>query len=114
MLYSEIDHLESRSSAVNAMYKMLIREVQKFGPVKIEPKKTSIHLVNRFAFAGVYTRNEYINLEFHLSHKLIGSRIAKMEKASANRFHITVRISLLKEIDKELLSWLKEAFELKK
>ena len=114
MRYTDVDHLKGRATIVNAMYEKLMREVDKFGPIKIEPKKTSIHLVNRFAFAGVYTRNEYINLEFHMDHRIISKRIAKVEQASANRFHHTVKISSLKEIDKELLGWLREAYELKK
>ena len=84
-----------------------------FGPVKIEPKKTSIHLANRFGFAGVYTRSNYINLEIHLDHKIASARVAKVDKASANRFHHTVKLISEKDVDKELLGWLKEAYQLK-
>jgi len=84
-----------------------------YGHVKIEPKKTSIHLGNRFGFAGVYTRKEYINLEVHLNYKLDSRRVTKVEQASANRYHHTIRLSSQKDIDKELLTWLHEAYILK-
>ena len=113
MEYTELDHLKDKDPAVATMYGKLIKELQKFGTLKIEPKKTSIHLGNRFGFAGVYTRKDYINLEVHLNYKLTSKRVSKIEQASANRFHHTVKLNSGKEIDKELLGWLKEAYELK-
>ncbi len=53
MSYTEIDHLKDKDPEVVKTYYHLINKLQDFGPVKIEPKKTSIHLGNRFGFAGV-------------------------------------------------------------
>jgi hypothetical protein len=114
MDYSELDHLRDKDPIVAKIYERLITELQKFGQVKIEPKKTSIHLVNRFGFAGVYTRKEYINLEVHLNRKLTSKRVSKVEQASTNRFHHTIRLSDVNAVDKELLTWLREAYDLKK
>ncbi len=112
--YTELDHLKDKEHIVSDLYEKLIAQLKKFGPIKIEPKKTSIHLVNRFGFAGVYTRQSYIHLEVHLNYKLTSDRVLKVEQASANRFHHTIKLSSPKEIDKELLTWLKQAYELKK
>lgn len=114
MEYSELDHLKDKEEIVTEIYEKLIADLQKFGQLKIEPKKTSIHLGNRFGFAGVYTRKDYINLEVHLNYKLKSDRVIKVEQASANRFHHTIKLTRSKDIDRELLSWLKEAYELKK
>ncbi len=114
MEYSELDHLNDKEQIVTDIYEKLIAELQKFGQLKIEPKKTSIHLGNRFGFAGVYTRKGYINLEVHLNYKLTSDRVSKVEQASANRFHHTIKLTKPKDVDKELLIWLKEAYELKK
>lgn len=111
---TETDHLKNKAPIVTKIYERLIRELQKLGPLKIEPHKTSIHLINRFGFAGVYTRLDYINLELHLDHKLISKRVSKVEQASANRFHHTILLTSEKDIDTELLNWLKEAYDLKK
>ncbi len=110
----ELDHLKNKEQILTDMYEKLIAELQKFGLLKIEPHKTSIHLGNRFGFAGVYTRKDYINLEVHLNYKLASKRVAKVEQASANRFHHTIKLFNPKEIDKELLVWLKQAYDLKK
>lgn len=113
-MYTESDHLKDKQPVVSKIYNRLISRLREFGHLKIEPKKTSIHLGNRFGFAGVYTRQNYLNLEIHLNHKLTGSRIHKVEQASSNRFHHTIKLSSEKEVDQELLSWLKIAFDLKR
>jgi len=114
MEYSERSHLEGKEQIVADIYEKLIAELHKFGALKIEPKKTSIHLGNRFGFAGVYTRKNYINLEVHLNYKLVSNRVSKVEQASANRFHHTIKLSSVQDVDDELLLWLKEAYVLKK
>ena len=114
MSYTELDHLKDKDSEVVKTYYHLINKLQDFGPLKIDPKKTSIHLGSRFGFAGVYTRKDYINLEVHLNYKLDSPRVSKIEQASVNRFHHTIRLNNQKEVDKELLTWLREAYELKK
>lgn len=114
MDYKESDHLTDKEIVVKKIYDRLITELKKFGQLKIEPKKTSIHLGNRFGFAGVYTRQNYINLEVHLNYKLTNKRVTKVEQASTNRFHHTIKLTGEKDVDKELLNWLREAYELKK
>jgi hypothetical protein len=114
MDYTELDHLDDKDPIVGKIYNRLISQLQKFGHLKIEPKKTSIHLGNRFGFAGVYTRQAYINLEVHLNYRLTSKRVTKVEQASANRFHHTIKLTTEKDVDKELLNWLKEAYDLKR
>src|ERR1700760_2380449 len=104
MEYTELNHLEDKDPLVTEIYERLIQELQKFGPLKIEPKKTSIHLGNRFGFAGVYTRKEAINLEVHLNYKLNSDRVSKVEQASANRFHHTIKLTNQDDVDAELLN----------
>jgi len=114
MDYKESDHLNDKETVVRKIYDRLISELKKFGQLKIEPKKTSIHLGNRFGFAGVYARQNSINLEVHLNYKLTSKRVTKVEQASTNRFHHTIKLTSEKDVDKELLNWLREAYELKK
>jgi hypothetical protein len=40
--YTELDHFKGKDKVVAAIYAWLIDELRKFGPLKIEPKKTSI------------------------------------------------------------------------
>jgi hypothetical protein len=114
MEYTELNHLEDKELVVTEIYERLINELQKFGQLKIEPKKTSIHLGNRFGFAGVYTRKDYINLEVHLNYKIDSPRVSKVEQASPNRYHHTIKLTTSNDIDAELINWLGQAYALKK
>lgn len=107
-------HFDQKNPAVRSLFERLLIESRKFGVVKVEPKKTSIHLVSRFAFAGVYTRRNYINLELPLARKVTSPRVEKVERASANRYHHRFKLESVKDLDKELLGWLREAYDLKR
>ena len=105
-------HFERRDPVVRQIYDSLLRGVRKFGSVTEDPKKTSIHLVNRTAFAGVATRTSAIVLTIKSDRKLSSPRIHKSEQASANRFHHEVKLTSLANIDAELMNWLKAAYGL--
>jgi hypothetical protein len=77
-----------------------------------EPKKTSIHLVNRTAFAGVATRKSAIILTIKSDCQLSNPRIHKSEQTSASRFHHEVKLTSPADVDSELVKWLKDAYAL--
>ena len=112
-MFSEQDHLQGKDPIVPLIYKKLIKEVNQFGLVRIEPKKASIHLMNRFSFVGIYVRKNNLNLEIHLNHKVKSKRIQKVDQVSANRFDHMVQINSPTEVDAEILGWLTEAYEQK-
>jgi hypothetical protein len=60
--HSVDQHFEGRAPVVRAIYDAVLRVAKKLGPVVEDPKKTSIHLNNRTAFAGVATRKETLVL----------------------------------------------------
>jgi hypothetical protein len=101
-----------KSNVVRAIYAKLLAETRKFGPVSEEPKKTSIHLVNKSAFAGVSTRQMALMLNVKSATPIVSPRFPRHEKVSANRYHQEVKLSNPSEVDSELLGWLKQAYEL--
>ena len=105
-------HFEDKDKVVREIYDRLLSKVEQCGPVIEDPKKTSIHLVNRTAFAGVATRKAAINLTIKGDRKLSSSRISRTEQVSAKRFHYEVRLTSPEEIDAELVGWLKAAYAL--
>lgn len=106
-------HFKNKSEKILLIYDKLMTELKKIGQVKESPNKSSIHLLNKHGFAGVYTRKSYILLHIHLSEMTENSRIEKIEQISKNRFIHTVILNSEKDIDNELLDWLKMAYELK-
>ena len=105
-------HFEGKDAAVRQIYDRLLKATGKFGPVAEDPKKTSIHLVNRTAFAGVATRQSAMVLTVKSDRKISSPRIHKSEQTSARRFHHEVKLTSPAEVDSELVKWLKDAYQL--
>jgi hypothetical protein len=105
-------HFEGKDPAVQKIYDRLLKAAGKFGPVKEDPKKTSIHLVHKTAFAGVATRKSAVVLTIKSDRKLPSPRIHKSEQTSAQRFHHEVKLTAPAEVDAELIQWLKAAYAL--
>ncbi len=106
------DHFENRPAVLRNAYDAVLAASRRFGPVKVEPKKTSIHLVRVSAFAGVAVRKTAIVLTIKASQDIRSSRIDKHERASANRWHLETRLEGPDDVDKELIGWLAAAYEL--
>lgn len=106
------EHFDKSSPAVTATYARILEAAGKLGPFQQEAKKTSIHLVRKSAFAGIATRKTALILTLKSDKNLTSKRIAKREQASANRWHLEVRLETPDQVDRELVSWLKNAYEL--
>lgn len=110
--FSVRSHFENRDTVVRQIYDCLVKGSKKFGRVVEEPKKTSIHLVRKTAFAGVATRKNALILTIKSDRNLISPRINKSEQTSANRFHHEAKLTSPAEVDAELLKWLEDAYAL--
>ena len=95
---------------VKLLYTTLLNKLYEFGKVISEEKKTSIHLKNRAAFAGVHPRKDYFFLNIVSSAPIKSPRILKQEQVSKSRFHNEVRVEKMEDINRELLVWLKKAY----
>lgn len=82
------------------------------GPVDQDPKKTSIHLNRRTAFAGVVVRKDCIVVTIKANSPIASPRIFKLEQTTAKRFHHEVKLAAVRDLDAELRGWLKAAYEL--
>ena len=105
-------HFEDKDPIVRKIYDHLLKHSRRFGPVVEDPKKTSIHLNNATAFAGVTTRRNAIILTIKSDRDLDSPRIHKSEQTSARRFHHQVKLTAPTDVDAELIRWLKDAYGL--
>ncbi|MFN8546611.1 MAG: DUF5655 domain-containing protein [Candidatus Eisenbacteria bacterium] len=106
------DHLRGRDPVVAAIYEALTKAAARLGPIKVEAKKTSIHLVRSTAFAGVATRKASLILTLKAARDIKSPRVTKHEQTSASRWHLEVRLESPREVDAEIKAWLKDAYEL--
>jgi hypothetical protein len=105
-------HFQGRAPAVLGIYRALLTAARKFGPVREDPKQTSIHLTRRTAFAGVATRRDAVLLTLKAPADVRSPRIVKHERASANRWHLQIRLTTPKQVDRQLKGWLRRAYDL--
>lgn len=106
------EHFENREPVVKETYKAIVRVARTLGPVKEDPKKTSIHLVRKTAFAGIATRKTGLTLTVKSEEDVSHPRIARREQASANRWHLEIKLDAPEQVDKQIAAWLKKAYEL--
>jgi hypothetical protein len=108
------EHFTGRSPNVRATYAAILKAARKLGPVTEDAKKTSIHLVREAAFAGVATRKDALVLTLKSDTGVASPRIARQQRASANRFHLEVRLESPTQVDAELVGWMAKAYALGK
>ena len=106
------EHFQNRAPVVKAIYGAILKAAKKLGPVREEPKKTSIHLARKSAFAGVVTRKSALILTLKSESDIPSKRIVKREQLSANRWYFEIKLGNPEQVDREVLSWLKKAYEL--
>jgi hypothetical protein len=96
---------------VRATYDAILKAARKLGEVRIEEKKTSIHLVaGKSAFAGVHPQKAALMLTLRTAAAIDSPRIKKSEQVSANRWHHDMKLATPADVDKELVGWMKAAF----
>ena len=103
-------HFEGKDPMVKSIYERIVKETRKFGKVIEEPKKTSIHLVNKSAFAGIATQKVALILNIKSASPIKHARIKKSEQISASRFHQEVKLTSPDEVDPMLIGWLQDAY----
>jgi len=106
------EHFDRSEPHVRAVYDKIVKTARGFGPVNEDPKKTSIHLNRRTAFAGVATRKSAVILTLKASADIVDERIVKHERASANRWHLNVKLEHPRDVDASVVRWLAQAYEL--
>jgi hypothetical protein len=105
-------HFAKSDPEVLATYRRLLQAARALGPVAEEAKKTSIHLVRDTAFAGVSARRSSLILTLKSAKDIRSPRIERREQASANRWHVDVRLERPADVDRQLTNWLTAAYDL--
>ena len=105
-------HFADRDEKVWTIYDLIVSASRKFGRVIEDPKKTSIHLVNRSAFAGIQTRKSHLILTLKSAADVPNTRFFRSSQASANRWHLETKIECPTMVDEELIEWIEAAYKI--
>lgn len=110
MDHSVEQHFEGKSPHVRSTYDTIVAASRSFGPVEEDPKKTSIHLNRKSAFAGIQTRREFLILTIKSNGDIDSPRISKREHTSAHRWYHEVKIVSCDDIDSQIVGWLRDSY----
>jgi hypothetical protein len=105
-------HFAGRSQNVRSIYDAILTAAHQFGDFAEDPKKTSIHLNRKSAFAGVQMRREFLILTVKASSNIDDPLISKSEQASANRWHHEINLASPGEVAGPVLVWLRDSYNL--
>jgi hypothetical protein len=105
-------HFKKSLPVVRAAYEAILDVARTLGPVREDPKKTTIHLVRETAFAGVAARRDALILTLKSTRPINNPRVHRAHQTSTNRWHMEIRVNGAGEVDNELKAWIADAYEL--
>jgi len=108
------NHFKGREKIARPLFNYLKGKIKEdIGHFKIVSLPCCIHLATSFSFAGVYALRDRIRIFFTFDYELKNPRIDKFTKMSKNRYLYSIDIKRTDEIDRELLSWLSLAYNMR-
>jgi hypothetical protein len=114
MLNTTNDLFEGKSETVRDIYRHLLGELRKVGPIRETPKEISVNLENRKPFASAIVRNRSIKLVLRTNHKIASPRILNVEQVAQKSYDHTILLESKRDIDEELILWLGDAYQTSK
>ena len=94
------------------LYQAFLKLVRKCGPVKVNVNKSRISFQARVRFAGIprVTKDAIIG-GFWLKHRIESPRFTRVEHLPPTNYLYQFRITSEKDLDAEVLAWLREAYK---
>ena len=106
-------HFEGREKAFELFNDLKEKIIKNIGPIKIESLPCCIHFVSSYTFAACWATKNNIKIDFSLDKEIKIKRNHKVNHMSQNRYLYYMDINSEKEIDTELIGWLKNSYHLK-
>jgi hypothetical protein len=106
------DAIARAKPAHQKVYAHLLKAVSRLGPVVEERGDRSVLLRSRGGFLGIHPKRDGLGLQIVTDHVIRATRVTKVDRVSARRFHAHVCIASVKDVDPQLLQWLREAYDL--
>jgi hypothetical protein len=106
------DAIARGSPELRRVYARLLKEARRLGPVVEERGERSVLLRSRGGFVGVHPKRDFLDLQIVTDHVIRAARVTKVDRVSARRFHVHVRVLEEKDVDEQLIEWLREAYDL--
>jgi hypothetical protein len=102
-------HFDGKDPALRGLFDKLVRKLESSGPVRVDAVKTSIHLISRHHFGGVRVQRGSLRVGFLAREQLSSPRVVRTQTLGPNRFAHVVVLTGRKDVDAELVGWLRAA-----
>ena len=109
--YSVEGFLDGKGARARDLFEGFERLIAACGPYEVAPAKTRVAFMARVRFAGVHALSDRgMTVAFGLPRPLPHPRIRKIEDYGGGWYGHWLRITEAKELDDELLGWLRESY----
>lgn len=112
LAHSVDHHFRGKDPQLLQIYERLVERLKKLGPLRIDAVKSSINFASKYHFGGLAVRRHYLRLGFLSDIILEDQRIVRRETLGPQRIGHSVILRGPKEVDDELMRWLKRAYTL--
>lgn len=113
--YSISEKFEGNYGRMKPIFDKLELEIKKFGPdIRVYAKKYYIAFKRTYMFAVIYNYIEKIDILFTLDKSIMPPRLKDASNFEWSRFNQFITISKMEDIDEELISWIRNSYELAK
>lgn len=107
-------HFEGKPVALRKAFDKLVKTVNTFGEISVQPINGMICLKKAGSFATVVLRKDHFKLEFSLGTLHDEFPVEKTYRYSQKKIVHIVSVSSAAEVDRQLIGWLKESYSLAK
>lgn len=106
-------HFENKDKA-KELFNHLVEKINtEVGKCKIVSIPCCIHLFGKYDFLAALPKKDKLEIRFALDRKLDSKRLKQYVAASTSSYKNCIDVSSKAEIDEELISWIKESYNLK-
>ncbi len=113
VLISINEHFEGKAPLLKKIYNVLQKEVVKFGYIRIDSVKTSINIGGKSHFLSLFVLKESLKIDFILKRRIQNPRFTRVRGPTSHYFTYTLKLKDLTDINDELISWLRESYNLR-
>lgn len=106
-------HFKNKEKA-KELFDLLFKKINgEVGKCKIISLPCCIHLFGHYDFLAALPKKDHLEIRLGLNHKLNFKRVRLNFPVSAKSFKICIDVKEKREIDKQLMKWIGEAYHLK-
>ena len=105
-------HFKNKPPVIRMIYDRIMQEVQRFGPLTVNPVKSSIQIKAGANFLSVRPKRDRVEIDFFLGRQVGQEPITRSFPVSGNRVLHSAVIEEVGQVDETLVDCLRESYEL--